>query len=66
MESLEELEQRKKELQLRRDIAKLEAAQRMDGNLSNLSSWWIVGPIALLGVGPSSFSVESNNHSDWW
>lgn len=50
MESLEALEQRKKELLLRKEIAKLESQERTDGQLAKFSSWWIVVPVGVIGA----------------
>ena len=47
---MDALEQRKKELLLRKEIAKLEAQERTDSALAKFSSWWIVLPLALCGA----------------
>jgi glycerol-3-phosphate acyltransferase PlsY len=56
MSDLEELEKRKQELELRRDIANLEHKERTRVGRSKLSGtitswrWWWVGPLSILGV----------------
>ena len=50
MNSLETLEQRKKELLLRKEIAKLEAQERTDSALPKFSSWWVVVPLWAIGA----------------
>jgi hypothetical protein len=51
--SLEELEQRKKELELKRDIAKLERNERLAKELPvsvGAWSWMWVAPLTLVGL----------------
>lgn len=52
MSTMEELEQRKKELQLRSDIARLEREERARGIAAKTAawSWWWVGPLSLVGI----------------
>lgn len=48
MDAIEELEKRKKELELRRDIARLEKEERRAGAYSRKNLLWVV-PLALAG-----------------
>ena len=54
--TIEELEKRKRELQLRHEIAQLERSERMRGASSKWSSraaswsWWWVGPLTLAAL----------------
>ena len=52
MSTLEELEQRKKELLLRSEIAKLEREHRTSAMAAKTAawSWWWVGPLSLVGL----------------
>ena len=58
MDSMEALEQRKKELLLRKEVARLEAQERTDGLLGRLSSWWIVIPLGLVGAYVLLFGID--------
>jgi hypothetical protein len=48
MNTLEELEQRKKELLLRKEVAQLERSERFRVK-SAAWSWWWVGPLTFIG-----------------
>ena len=56
VDAIEELEKRKKELQLRHDIAKLERGARIRDASSSMSAkssswnWWWVAPLGILGL----------------
>lgn len=50
MDSLEELEQRKKELLLRKEVKKLEAQERRGEKVAKFASWWVIGPMGLIGL----------------
>ncbi len=52
MTTIEELEQRKKELQLRSEIAKLERGERAQEAQSRISSWswWWVAPLGVVSA----------------
>lgn len=52
MSELEELEQKKKELQLREEIAELERKERMRNASNNFAQWkWVwVAPLTLVGA----------------
>ena len=50
MDSLEALEQRKKELLLRKEIAKLEAQERRTEKVAKFTSWWLIVPMGAIGA----------------
>ena len=49
MDTLEELEKRKKELLLRKEIKNLEAQERRGEKVAKFTSWWVIGPMLLIG-----------------
>lgn len=52
MSTLEELEQRKKELQLRSEIARLERENRVRATSAKTAAWrwWWIAPLSVAGV----------------
>ena len=64
--TIEKLEKRNREFQLRHEIAKLERSERVRDTSSKVSSkagswsWWWVGPISILGLGFVFLAVAAN------